>query len=91
MTVKEAVENTVCKLHNVLICQRVSHEFDDTTVEGFNKNRKLIRLFWKSEKNDEQCPPLQDWLANAEIEDNIGITPITGDYIITIPSSVCTQ
>lgn len=83
MTVKKAVDLSVCSLYHAAIFRRISREHDETTLDGFMKNRELVRLVWKSTKDDE-CPPLDDEIANAEIEDQFSILPISDSYAFTI-------
>lgn len=82
MTVKEAAENTVCSAYNAAVFRRISVEHDETTFSGWMKNRKIIRFIWES-TDDDECPPLDEEIANAEIEDNFSIMP-TGDYAFTL-------
>ncbi len=83
MTVKEALKTTVCDEYLVLIFKRIAPDKDGVTFGEWLKNRKLVRMVWKSTPDDE-CPPLDEELANAEIEDNVVLTPVTMDYAFTL-------
>lgn len=83
MTVKEAAESVVCDLYSAVVFRRVSYEHDDTEMGGWMKNRKLVRFIWKS-TDDDECPPLEDNIASAEIEDAVAILPFTHDFAFTI-------
>ncbi len=83
MTVEEAVKSTVCDEYSALIFKRIAPDKDGDTFGEWLKNRKLVRMVWASTPDDE-CPPIDEALANLEIEDNVAIVPVTMDYAFTL-------
>ncbi len=83
MTVEEAVKSTVCNKYMALIFRRIAPDKDGVTFGEWLKSRELVRMVWASTPGDE-CPPLDEKLANTEIEDSVAIVPVTMDYAFTL-------